>query len=236
MNTKDTVFNNEYMPYIIRWGKFTTWASLLFIYIPAIVLVVFYDARPPLSAMLAGVITNLSTFCAWYVVDPVSLFPILGVPGLYMTYIAGNSKEIRSPAALQAMAAAGVRQGTPEGTIISALGISTSILISVTVMTVFAVAGNIVLSLLPAVIIKALQFLLPALFGAMFMQRLISSPLLLGVFGVALIAAAKVANAEGVFKVLPLGGTYAQVLICVVGCMLFARHLAMRSMPKSDKA
>lgn len=228
MDTNNTVFDKEYMPYITRWGKITTWGSLLFIYIPVVVLVVVYDAKLPISAIVSGVITNISAFCAWYVVDPVSLFPILGVPGLYMTYIAGNSKEIRSPAALQAVAAAGVKGGTPEGTIISALGISTSILISVTVMTIFAIAGNIVLGLLPSVIVKALQFLLPALFGAMFMQRFVSSPLALGIFGVLLIVAAKVCNVQGIFKVLPLGGTYAQVLICVIGCMLFARHVATR--------
>ena len=228
MNVANQVFDKEYMPYIIRWGKFTTWASLLFIYIPVVVLMVVYDARPPMSALISGVITNLSAFCAWYIVDPVSLFPILGVPGLYMTYIAGNSKEIRSPAALQAMAAADVKGGTPEGTIVSALGISTSIMISVTVMTVFAIAGNVVLQALPPVIVNALQYLLPALFGAMFMQRLVVSPVALGVFGCVLIVATKVANVNGFFKVLPLGGTYAQVLICVIGCMLFAKHLATR--------
>lgn len=228
MNTKE-IFDRHYMPYIVKYGKITTWGSLLFLYIPLIVLVGVYDARPTLDGVISGLISVFSANCAWYVVDPVSLFPILGIPGIYMTYIAGNSKEIRSPAALQALEAVGVVGGTPEGTVISALGISTSILISVTVMTIFAIFGNIVLSLLPQPVLDALQYLLPSLFGAMFAQRLVSSPIALGIFGIGLVIVAKFASIEGVFKFLPFGGSYAQILICVAGCMLFARFLATRN-------
>lgn len=71
-------------------------------------------------------------------VDPITLYPILHIPGMYMTYIAGNSKEIRAPAATAALSATDVDAGTEHGTIISAIAISVSIFISLAVMTLVA--------------------------------------------------------------------------------------------------
>lgn len=98
--------------------------------------------------------------------------------------------------------------GTEHGTIISAIAISVSIFISLAVMTLVALAGNFILSLLPDSIIAALNYLLPALFGAMCMQRIMmdykSAFVLLPC---ALII--RYLSTLGVFKVLPFGGGYA---------------------------
>ena len=37
-----SVFDNEYMPYIIKWGKITCWVSIPLIFIPTVALMVFY--------------------------------------------------------------------------------------------------------------------------------------------------------------------------------------------------
>jgi len=104
------IFNKEYLPYIIKWGKITTWASILFIFFPPLTLAIVYGARVTLGNVLTGLAPLVSIMAVWYFVDPIALFPILGVPGLYITYIAGNSKEIRGPAAIMSMEAAGVNQ------------------------------------------------------------------------------------------------------------------------------
>lgn len=76
-----------------------------------------------------------------------------------MTYVSGNSKEIRGPSALQAMDAAEVEAGTPEGTVVSAIGIAISVLISLTVMTLVAIAGNFLLHALPEPVVTSLKYL-----------------------------------------------------------------------------
>ena len=161
------IFHKEYMPYIIKWGKLTCWLSIPLIFVPAIALYIFYQAVPSVGGVITGFIALFSSMVAWYVVDPITLYPILHIPGMYMTYIAGNSKEIRAPAATAALSATDVEAGTEHGTIISAIAISVSIFISLAVMTLVALAGNFILSLLPDSIIAALNYLLPALFGAM---------------------------------------------------------------------
>ena len=206
------VFHKEYMPYIIKWGKLTCWLSIPLIFIPAIALYIFYQAVPSVGGVITGFIALFSSMVAWYVVDPITLYPILHIPGMYMTYIAGNSKEIRAPAATAALSATDVEAGTEHGTIISAIAISVSIFISLAVMTLVALAGNFILSLLPA------------LFGAMCMQRIMmdykSAFVLLPC---ALII--RYLSTLGVFKVLPFGGGYAPILSCVIIGVVVAKAL-----------
>ena len=164
-------FEQDYMPYIIKWGKITCWVSIPLILLPTLALMIVYGAKISFASFITALIPLLGSMLAWYIVDPISLFPVLQVPGLYMTYIAGNSKEIRAPAAIAAMSAADVEPGTDHGTVISCLAIATSVFVSVACMTLVAVAGNFILSVLPQAVITALNFLLPALYGSMCMQR-----------------------------------------------------------------
>lgn len=234
---KHDIFKNEYMPYIIKWGKITCWLAIPIVFIPAFVLFFVFGARPPMEGIITGLVTSISSTIAWYVVDPVSLFPILGVAGLYMTYISGNSKEIRAPAAMQAMEAAGVEGGTDEGTVISSLGIATSVFISIAVMTVIAIAGQAVLDILPPIVLKAFNYLVPSLFGGLLFQRLMTTTPKLILFCIPFVVLLKVLNLNGIFKILPLGGAYAQILLSVAGCMLMARYIFEKSNPKmKDKA
>ena len=214
------VFHEEYMPYIIKWGKLTCWISIPLILIPALALYIFYRAVPSISGIVTGFIALFSSMVAWYVVDPITLYPILHIPGMYMTYIAGNSKEIRAPAATAALSSADVEAGTEHGTIIS-------------VMTLVALAGNFILSILPAAIISALNYLLPALFGAMCMQRIMmdykSAAILLPC---ALVI--RYLSTLGVFKVLPFGGGYASILSCVIIGVFVAKTLHGGALKKAQ--
>ena len=109
---------------------------------------------------------QISVSGAFYIVEPISYFPILGIPGTYLTFLSGNTSNMRVPCSSVAQEAAGVEMGTEEGSIISTIGIATSILVNVVILTVGAVAGSVILNILPAPVKEALNFLLPALFGA----------------------------------------------------------------------
>jgi len=217
-------YDKEYMPYIIKWGKITCWLSIPLIFIPTLVLIVFFGAKVTIAHFLTAFIPLFASMLAWYIVDPITLFPILHVPGLYMTYIAGNSKEIRGPAAIAAMSAADVEGGTEHGTVISCIAIATSVFVSIVCMTLVALAGNFILSILPKPVVSSLNYLLPALYGSMCMQRAMLDPktfFLLIPFTVLCV----VMNRMGVFGLLPLGGGYAQILILVVAGALLAKKV-----------
>lgn len=224
---KTDIYNSTYMPYIVKWGKFSCWILLPLIYLPTIALMVVYGAKLPLEPAVNGIIAILSASFAVYLSEPLSVFPILGTPGLYLICISGNSKQIRLPAALMAQEGAGVEQGTSQGKIMSCIGVATSMFISIMVMTIMIFMGKWILSILPEPVVKALPMLLPALFGALLAQQLLNSPRL-GVVAVCLAAVVRLAQLNGIFKVLPFGGGYAPMLICVFGTIALARFMNKR--------
>ena len=81
-NEQKKVFENEYMPYIITWGKITCWLSIPLIFIPTLVLIVFFGAKITVAQVLTAFIPLFASMLAWYIVDPITLFPVLHVPGL----------------------------------------------------------------------------------------------------------------------------------------------------------
>lgn len=221
------LYTESYLPYIIKWGKRACLVLLPLIYIPTVVLILGYGAKMPMEPTVNGIIAILSASFAVYLSEPLSVFPILGTPGLYLICISGNSKQIRLPAALMAQSGAGVEQGTPEGSVVSCIGVATSMFISIAVMTVMIFLGKWILAVLPEPVVAALPMLLPALFGALLAQQLLARPGL-GAVAVLLAAVVRVAQLHGIFKVLPLGGGYAPMLICVFGTIGIARFMVRR--------
>lgn len=228
------VYNHSYMPYIVKRGKAVCWILLPLIYLPTIALLVVYGAKMPLDATVNGIIAILSASFAVYLSEPLSVFPILGTPGLYLICISGNSKQIRVPAALMAQDGAGVEQGTPEGGIMSSIGVATSMFISILVMTVMIFLGKWILDILPDPVVAALPMLLPALFGALLAQQLMNHARL-GAVAVGLAAIVRFLQVRGVFGVLPFGGGYAPMLICVFGTIGLARIMNKKGWLKEDR-
>ncbi len=226
---KDKIFNEGYMPYIIKWGKITTWGAIPFILLPPLMLMLKFGARTTFTNVIAGLVPAVSAMIVWYVVDPVALFPILGVPGLYITYIAGNSKEIRGPAALMSMEAVGVKQGTPEGTIIGTYGIALSVFISVGVLTLGAILGQNLLAMASPKFLEALGYLLPALFGGMLGQNIVDNPKS-AIISIPLAIAARYMYLGGLFSKLPSGGGYMQILISVFGTMIIVKMISEKKL------
>ena len=62
--TQKEIFQKEYMPYIIRWGKITCWLSIPLIFIPAVALYIFYQAVPSVGGVITGFIALASSMVA----------------------------------------------------------------------------------------------------------------------------------------------------------------------------
>ena len=101
-----------------------------------------------------------------WIVEPIAYFPIVGITGTYMSWLAGNISNMRVPVSALSQTAAGVEEGTPEGDIISTLGIGVSVIVNLIVLVLAVFFGQQVISSLPADIQVAFKFILPAVFGA----------------------------------------------------------------------
>jgi len=147
-------------------------------------------------------------------VEPISYFTVLGPVGTYMAFLSGNISNMRVPCASMAQISAGVEPGSNEGSIIATIGMATSIVINVSVLTIGVILGSSVLSMLPASVTEALNYLLPALFGALLMQFGLKQKSLAGTMLVFSVLICIAINA-GVFNWLPGAANYLGTLSSV---------------------
>ena len=146
MASKRGVYEGEYLPFIVRFGKVTGWLAVLLSFGPAIVLAAVYGLIPPASAIFTAFIALASAVGVNWFVEPISYFPIIGVAGTYMAFISGNISNLRIPAAAIAQKMAGVEPGTPEGSIVATLGMAVSVLVNTLILVVGVLAGSTLLA------------------------------------------------------------------------------------------
>ena len=217
-------YSKSYIPSIVKWGKITMLLGIITCFCPAIVISVVYGYMPPISAIIAGTISQMSVSGAFYIVEPISYFPILGIPGTYLTFLSGNPSNMRVPCSSVAQEAAGVEMGTEKGSIISTIGIAISILVNVVILTIGAVAGNAIINIMPAAMKGALNFLLPALYGAVFGQFAIARPKL-GAVAVVIAFGMNWLLKNGYLGFFPGTPSYVVILVAVFGSILAGRIL-----------
>ena len=150
--------------------KITGYLGVLVSFTPALVLAIIYGIIPKPAALLTAFISGASAFGVLWFVEPISYFPVVGPAGTYMAFLSGNISNMRIPCASMAQVAAEVEPGTEKGSVVATLGMAVSIIINVSVLTIGAILGTSVLAMLPDSIKAALNYLLPALFGALIVQ------------------------------------------------------------------
>lgn len=213
MNNSD-FYKDEYTPQVHKIGKLTGYIGVVLAFIPVIVLAVVYGIVPKPAALLTAFISGASAFGVLWFVEPISYFPVVGPAGTYMAFLSGNISNMRIPCASMAQVAAEVEPGTEKGSIIATLGMAVSIIINVSVLTIGAILGTSVLALLPDSIKAALNYLLPALFGALLVQfgmKMIRHSIIMVVVAFALYFAIGM----GVFNWLPGASNWLGTLGCV---------------------
>lgn len=207
-------FYNEYMPKMNRIGKITGYLGVVASFFPALVLIVVYGSFPNLAALPTVAISVVSSFAVLWFVEPISYYPVVGQIGTYMAFLSGNISNMRVPCASMAQVAAEVEPGTEEGSVIATLGMATSIIINIAVLTVGVIAGSKVLSMLPQSVTDALNLLLPALFGALLMQFGIRHKThALGILALGIII--WIGLTKGVFAWLPGASNYLATIVCI---------------------
>ena len=204
---KNDYYSGTYIPGIVKWGKITLLLGIFAGFLPALVMA-FRGYMPPVSAIIAGTLMQISVSGAFYIVEPISYFPILGIPGTYLTFLSGNTSNMRVPCSSVAQEAAGVEMGTEEGSIISTIGIATSILVNI----------------LPAPVKEALNFLLPALFGAVFGQFAATRPKL-GVVAAIIAIGMNWLMKLGFLSFIPGNPSYVVILVAVFGSIYAGKLL-----------
>lgn len=153
---------------VIKIGRTTLLIGVFLSILPAIYIGIRHNAFPPIKSILTAWILCATIYGVEYFMTPISYYPILGNAGTYMAFLSGNIANVRVPCAIVAQEAVGVNAGTEEGEIVATIGMGGSIITNLIVVTIAAFAGNAIISVLPESVTKAFDYVLPAIFGALF--------------------------------------------------------------------
>ncbi|EQG55962.1 hypothetical protein QK1_3031 [Clostridioides difficile DA00142] len=218
MSKVKSIYNEEYLPFMIRYGRLTLSLGIIAALVPGIILSFGFGIMPPISALLASTMSIVSMSAPNYIIEPVSYSPILGIPGTYMSFLSGNISNMRLPCSIAAQKAAEVESGTEEGSIISTIGIAVSILVNISILTIGVILGGSVLSKIPAEVVEKLNLILPALFGSVFGQVFLQDKKL-GLVAIVISVLTIILSKQGIIP------QSLVVLICVFGTILIARAM-----------
>ncbi|SEP00806.1 hypothetical protein SAMN04487948_110106 [Halogranum amylolyticum] len=229
-----SIYQNRFIPYINKWGRRTNLLAVALSLGPALVLLTVFEIVPPVGAITGAFVSVVATFGIFWIVEPVSYYPVLGIPGTYMAFLSGNISNLRLPCAAAAQESADVEPGTPQGSLISTIAISASIAVNITILAVGAVALVSVFQALPELWQNALDsYLVPSVFGAIFAQFGRDYPKLAGVgFTIALVMT--LLMDFGLLSFLPGLPLYAVIIASVFGTMYVARAMWERGMISSS--
>ena len=211
---KENFYSLEYLPKMHRIGKIIGVLAVLASFMPALTLGVVYGLWPDMAALGTAAVSAIASFGVLWFVEPLSYYPVVGPVGTYMAFVSGNISNMRIPCASMAQISAEVEPGSDKGSIIATIGMGVSIVINTLVLTIGVIAGSSILSMLPASVVGALNYLLPALFGALLVQfgmKNKSHTVLMLVIGCILYIAIN----GGVFSWLPGANNYLSTLVCV---------------------
>lgn len=188
---------------IIRYGSLTNLLAIPLCFIPAIYLWLVKGAFPGWNNILTGWMYVASMFAIYSVVEPICYFPILGLPGTYMSFLSGNIGNMRVPCAVVAQESLGVKPGTKKAELIATLGIAGSIFTNTIMVTIAAIGGAALMSIFPPVVLTAFKYVSSAIFGAMF-AMFASKNLKYGAFALVVVMAMLLSKAIPVYIMIPI--------------------------------
>lgn len=155
---------------LIKIGTVTLGAGIIANFVPVIYLWMAYGEIPPIEDILKIWTVALVTFGVSWLVQPLTFFSMLGTSGSYIGWLAGSVADLRCPAVTMAQKVSGYEAGTAEGDVISTIGIAGSVLVSVSVITIFTIIGANIIDILPAFVKESFKVILPAVFGAVYVE------------------------------------------------------------------
>lgn len=150
----------------LRIGLVTMGAATISSFLPALYLYFAYGVIPS-SADIASICSMMiASFGVGWLVQPLTFYPALGVGASCLSWTTGNVADLRMPAISAAQKAAGISAGTPEGNVLSTMAAATTNIVTVVFLTVIAIVGSNLITLLPESVTKAFGYIAPAIFGA----------------------------------------------------------------------
>lgn len=159
-----------------RWGSITLFIGFLIATSVPFYLLFVADADVDFGEILKGFLAVFAVYGVFYIVEPLTYFPILGPAGMYQAFMIGNVANKLLPAAIVAQDTIGAKPGTRKGEYAATMAICGAAIIHVISMVLFVgILGTWLVTLIPEpVTLVAKLYILPAILGGVTVQLIVS--------------------------------------------------------------
>ncbi len=169
MSKKKTV-NSPYIEKTHFWGRiFSVIAFIILMAVPVLI-TVRYDAHPSFAQVFDGFIKVAVIFWTAAFLEIIVYAPMLGTGASYLSFVTGNTTNLKLPCVLNAREIAKPKPGSDEDEVVSTIATATSTIVTTVILAVGVLALTPILPKITAkdsVFAPAFNQVLPALFGAL---------------------------------------------------------------------
>ena len=164
---QDVLYEKEYVPKVHKFGTATMLIILVLSFLPALYFSFVMGYHPGWGIIAQGAITMVGIEIFTWILEPTLYFPMIGITGAYISFVAGNITNMRIPAATAAQTAVDAKLGTRKNEFAGVVGIVASVVVNFIVLIAVILFGNFIISVLPQGVLDALAYALPSVYGAL---------------------------------------------------------------------
>lgn len=155
-----------------RWGMVTLFVGSLLATSLPFILYVTTGIHPTIGQIVTAFVAVAAVYGAFYVLEPITYFPILGPAGMYQAFMIGNISNKLLPSAIVAQSTIKAVPGTRKAAYSSTAAICGAALVHVASMLILVgIFGTVIVSITPPAITEVARlYILPSILGGVLVQ------------------------------------------------------------------
>jgi hypothetical protein len=155
-----------------RWGRITMLCGLVLSLAGPAYLILFTDLALARSDLFTGFLAVAAVFGVFWVLEPLTYFPVLGPAAMYQAFMIGNISNKLLPSAIVAQVAIDAKPGTKRGELAAVMAICGAAVVHIASLTLFVgILGTWLVSVVPEGVREVTQlYIFPAIIGAVVVQ------------------------------------------------------------------
>ena len=151
-----------------KWGRKSTIIFLISLICVPLAMSIIWGVGVDLKTTAIALMSPLAMFLVVGTVEVLTLAPILGPGGTYISFDTGNTLNIKMPAAVSCLKLTGYEAGTREANIVSMVAICVSAITTMIILLIGMLSISFILPILQTPVLKpGFDNFMPALLGAL---------------------------------------------------------------------
>ncbi len=154
------------------WGRITLFAGLVIATSVPFIVMFTADLDVTFAQIITAFVAVAAVYGVFYVVEPITYYPILGTAGMYQAFLIGNIANKLVPSAIVAQSTIGTVPGTRKASYAATAAIAGAAVVHVVSLLLFVgLLGTWIVSIMPTSITDVARlYILPAILGGVLVQ------------------------------------------------------------------